>query len=153
MPHTRRGRPHPLGRLLEHVLHRVALELHRGRLEALRDLIPVKPCGPVAVERLARVLAEIPGRTPRLLKRTRPDRKITEQLDMDDPAAPRPLDQATPDEPADREMQMQTMPARMPLPGTHKYGSGFPPRSARSRLKNAATSVRACRGQKHPSPA
>ena len=52
---------------------------------------------------------------PRLLQRARADRQIADQLDVRDPATPDLPDQPLLDVAADREVHVQTVPARMPL--------------------------------------
>jgi hypothetical protein len=85
------------------------------RLETLRDLVAVQPRHPLITDALADVLREIAGSHPRLLQRAGADREITDQLDMRDPARPDITDQLPLHVPADREVDVQAVPARMPL--------------------------------------
>jgi len=67
----------------------------------------------------ADIAGEIAGRKARLPKRTRADRQPVEQLDMHKAVAPAALDQLARHEPANREVRVQTVPARMPLRHPH----------------------------------
>src|SRR4051794_18286499 len=70
---------------------------------------------PFVADALADVLREIAGRHARLLQRTRPDRQVTDQLDVRNPAAPDVSDQPLLDVTADREVHVQAVPTGMPL--------------------------------------
>ena len=69
----------------------------------------------LVVKALAHVLGEIARRHTRLLERAGTMRQIADQLDVHDPAAPHVPDQPLAHVPADREVHVQPMPARMPL--------------------------------------
>jgi len=90
------------------------------RLEALGDLVTVQPRStPGIVDALPDVLAQIPRRDASLFKHPRPDREIADQLDVDVPTAPHAPDQPLRHVPADREMDVQAMPARVPFWDPH----------------------------------
>ena len=76
-------------------------------------------CSPAARRSSSRllldVLGEVARRHPRLLERPRPVRQIADQLDVHEPATPHIPDQPLPHIPADREVDVQAVPARMPL--------------------------------------
>src|SRR5262245_63747173 len=80
-------------------------------------------------EVLAQVLAQVPSRLASLANRARADREVAEQLDVDEAVTPGCLDPLLPNEPADREVGMEAMPARVPL-GNPEVRKGLPKVSA-----------------------
>ena len=75
----------------------------------------MQPTHPCRIEVLDHVLRQIPGVLTGLSHRARPDREITEQLDVHEPMRPRLLDQGPLDEPAHREMDMQPVTRFVPF--------------------------------------
>ena len=74
MPHARRLAAHQPGRLTDHVLDRATLDRDRLRLEPPPDLVPMQPRRAVAVQRLARVLAQIAQPVARIARAVRQSR-------------------------------------------------------------------------------
>src|SRR5215213_2888989 len=70
---------------------------------------------PAGGQILADVLRQIPCREPCVAERPGPHRQIAEQLDVDVPASPRPLDVTLGDPAPDGKVGVESVPARMPL--------------------------------------
>lgn len=68
-----------------------------------------------ALGRLRDVLGQIPGGQPTLANGASTSRHVTQQLDVNEAAAPCLIDQQSADEPANGEMNMQTVASWMPL--------------------------------------
>ena len=68
------------------------------------------------IQRLGNVLGQVARSPPGFLQRTVATWQITEQLDADEAMTPRLVDVTARHEPAHREVHVQSMTARMPLP-------------------------------------